>query len=84
MEQVRIILHTLLFPYFWAGDDGECVHDSVGEFLSDFGDEKGSHPTSGATSQRVRQLKPLKAIAGFGLFANHIQDRVYQLGSLRG
>ena len=63
-------------PYFWAGDDGECVHDSVGEFLSDFGDEKGSHPTSGAAAQRVRQLESLKAVARLGLFPDDVQDRV--------
>ena len=60
------------WSYFGAGDDGEGVHDSVGVFLSDFGDEEGSHSTARTTAQGVGQLKSLKAIARFGLFANHV------------
>ena len=66
-----------------GGDDGEGVHDSVGVFLTDFGDEERAHAAAGAAAQRVGQLEPLQAVARLRLLPDDVQDRVDQLGSLR-
>jgi len=66
----------------WRWDDGEGVHDSVWVFFSDFGDEQSSHTGSGTTTQRVSELKTLKAIARLGLLSHNIQNTVDELGSL--
>jgi len=66
----------------WRWHDGEGVHDSVWVFFSDFGDQEGSHSGSGTTSQRVSELKTLKAIARFGLLSYNIQNTVDKLGTL--
>merc|ERR1711962_1074405 len=67
--------------HLWRGYDGESVHDSVGVFLSDLGNEERAHSTSGTTTQRMRQLESLKAVARLGLFTDDVEDRVDQLGA---
>jgi hypothetical protein len=61
---------------FWRWDDGEGVHDSVWVFLSDFGDEQSSHTGTGTATQRVSQLKTLKAIARLGLLSYDIENGI--------
>jgi len=68
--------------YLGRGYDGKGVHDSVGVFLSDLGDEKSSHAGSGSTAQRVSKLKSLQTIATLGLLSHNVQDRVDKLGAL--
>ena len=53
-----------------------CTH------LADLGDEESSHSGSGSSSQRVRDLEALQAVARLGLLADHVQHGVDQLGSL--
>jgi len=64
-----------------GGDDREGVHDSVGVLFSDLGDEESSHTGASSTTERVGQLETLKAIAGFGFFADNIEDGVDELSS---
>ena len=58
----------------WGWHDRESAHLSVWVFLTDLGDEEGSHAGSSATSQRMGQLEALEAIARFSFFANDIKD----------
>ena len=51
-----------MFSYLGGGDDGESVHDAVGVFLTDLGDQESSHSGSGSTSKRVGQLESLRQI----------------------
>ena len=67
--------------YFWWWYDAECVHNSVGVFFSDLGNEKRSHTGAGSAAQRVCELKALKTIAALCFFANDIENGIYQFGS---
>lgn len=69
--------------YLRGGHHTEGVHDAVGVLLSDLADEQGSHAGAGASSQRVRELETLQALAALGLFPHHVQDWIHQLGPLR-
>jgi hypothetical protein len=42
------------------GHHGVGVHDPVGVFLADLGDEEGAHAGAGAAAQRVCQLESLQ------------------------
>ena len=46
----------IILAYLGGGDDGEGVHDPVGVFLADLGDEQGAHAGAGAAAQGVGQL----------------------------
>ena len=70
-----------LISYLGGGDDREGVHNSVGVLFSDFGDEKSSHTGASSATERVRQLKSLKAVAGFGFFSDNVENGVDELGS---
>ena len=60
----------------WRWDNGEGVHDSVWVFLSDFRDQEGSHAGSGTATERVGELKPLKAIARLSLLSHNIEHTI--------
>eukprot|EP00757_Euglenozoa_sp_SAG-D1_P016057 gene16058-biopygen17134 len=45
-----------------GGNDGEGDHHSVGVFLSQLGDQKGSHSGSSSSSHGVADLESLKAV----------------------
>ena len=49
-----------LGTYLGGGDDRKGVHDTVWVFLTDFGNEEGSHSGSGTTSEGVGKLESLK------------------------
>ena len=57
-------------------DDGESLHDSIGIFFSDLGDEEGTHTRAGSTTKRVSDLESLKAVASFSLLSGNIQNGV--------
>ena len=59
--------------YFRGGDHWVGVHDSVRILLPDLGDEEGSHPWPGATSQRVGQLETLQAVAPLRLLPERLE-----------
>ena len=50
------------------------VHDPVGVFLSDLGDEKCSHSRSSSSSERMCQLESLETVTVFCFFPDHIKD----------
>ena len=67
---------------FGRGEDGEGLHDTVGVFLSDLGDEESSHARAGAAAERVAHLEALEAVAALGLLAHDVENRVDELGAL--
>jgi hypothetical protein len=63
-------------------DDGIGRHDSVRVFLTDLGDQQGSHTRSSTTTHGVSQLETLKAVRGLGFFTDNIKHGVDQLSTL--
>jgi len=61
---------------FWGWEDGEGLHNSVGIFLSDLGDQKGTHTGSGTTTEGVGDLETLEAIATFSFLSDDVEDGV--------
>jgi hypothetical protein len=61
--------------------NGEGLHDSVGIFFSDLGDEEGSHSGSGSTTEGVSDLESLEAITAFSFLSGNIKDRVDELSA---
>jgi len=59
--------------HFGGWHHGEGLHDSVGVFFSDFGNQESSHAGSGTASQGVGDLEALEAVAAFGLFSDDVQ-----------
>lgn len=41
----------------WRGNDGKCAHHSVGVFLTDLRDNKGTHTSTSSTTERVGDLE---------------------------
>lgn len=64
------------------GNDGESGHHSVGELLTDLGDQQSTHTGTGTTTERVGDLETLEAVAAFGLTTDDIEDLVNQFGTL--
>ena len=62
-------------------NDAKTVHDSVGKFFANLGDEQRTHTRSGATAERVCQLEALEAVAVLSLFSYYVQNGVYQFSS---
>mmetsp|Transcript_28777 Transcript_28777/g.65208 ORF Transcript_28777/g.65208 Transcript_28777/m.65208 type:complete len:282 (+) Transcript_28777:230-1075(+) len=54
--------------------DGEGEHDTIRVLFTDLGNEKRAHASTSSTSEGVRNLETLEAIARLGLLANHIED----------
>jgi hypothetical protein len=65
-----------------GGDDGEGSHHTVGELLTDLGDQECTHTGTGTTTQGVGDLETLEAVASLGLTADNIDDLVDELGTL--
>jgi hypothetical protein len=64
------------------GDDGEGGHHTVGELLTDLGDQECTHTGTGTTTEGVGDLETLKAVASLSLAADDIDDLVNELGTL--
>jgi hypothetical protein len=67
---------TYSIRHLGGGEDGEGQHDTIGEFLTDLGDEKGTHTRSSSSSHGVGDLKSLEAVTGFRLLPNNVQDGI--------
>jgi hypothetical protein len=63
-------------------NDGEGGHHTVGELLTDLGDQECTHTGTGTTTQGVSDLETLEAVASLGLAADDINDLVNELGTL--
>lgn len=63
-------------------DDRESAHHAVGVFLTDLGDQEGTHTGTSTTTKRVSDLETLEAVTRLGLFADNVQDRVDELSTL--
>jgi hypothetical protein len=59
-----------------GGEDGEGLHDSVGVFFSDLGDEEGTHSRTSTTTERVGDLETLEAVAAFSFLSDNVEDGV--------
>jgi hypothetical protein len=60
---------------------GVCGHDSVRVFLSNLGDEEGTHASSSTTAKRVSDLEALEAVTRFRFLADYVKDRVDEFGT---
>ena len=69
-------------PYLWWRYNWECVHDSVGVFLSDFGDQESSHTRTGTTTEGVGQLESLETVTALSLLSDNIENRVDEFSAL--
>jgi hypothetical protein len=65
-----------------GGNNGEGSHHTVGELLTDLGDQKGTHTGTGTTTERVGDLETLEAVTAFSLATDDIDNLVDQLGTL--
>jgi hypothetical protein len=63
-------------------NNGVGRHDSVGVFLTDLGDQQGTHTRSSTTTHGVGQLETLKTVRGFSFLTDNIKHRVDQLSTL--
>ena len=64
------------------GDNGESGHHTVGELLTNLGDEERTHTGTGTTTERVGDLETLEAVTALGLMTDDIEDLVDKLGTL--
>lgn len=64
------------------GDNGESGHHTVGELLTDLGDEERTHTGTGTTTQGVGDLETLEAVTALGLTTDNINNLVNKLGTL--
>ena len=67
---------------FGGGDNGEGSHDPVGVFLTDLGDQEGSHSGSSTTTKRMTKLESLKTVTALSFLPDNVKNGVYQLSSL--
>lgn len=65
-----------------GGNDGEGGHHTVGELLTDLGDQKCTHTGTGTTTQGVGDLETLEAVTALSLTADDIENLVNKLGTL--
>mmetsp|Transcript_8088 Transcript_8088/g.21636 ORF Transcript_8088/g.21636 Transcript_8088/m.21636 type:complete len:456 (-) Transcript_8088:52-1419(-) len=63
-------------------DHGVRRHDAVGVLLADLRDEERAHAGARAAAHGVDELEALEAVAGLGLLAHDVEDRVDELGAL--
>jgi len=64
-----------------GGEDGEGLHDPVGVFLSDLGDQKSTHTGTGTTTEGVGDLETLEAIATFSFLSDNVEDGVNEFST---
>lgn len=65
-----------------GGDDGEGSHHTVGELLTQLGDQECTHTGTGTTTQGVGDLETLEAVTALSLTTDNIDDLVDKLGTL--
>lgn len=65
-----------------GGNNGEGGHHTVGELLTDLGDQQSTHTGTGTTTKRVGDLETLEAVASFSLTADNVDNVVNQFGTL--
>lgn len=65
-----------------GGHNGEGSHHTVGELLTDLGDQESTHTGTGTTTERVGDLEALKAVAALSLAADNVKNLVDELGTL--
>jgi hypothetical protein len=65
----------------WRWENGESLHNSVGIFFSDLGDEEGTHTRTSTTTEGVGDLETLETIATFGLLSDNVEDGVNKFGT---
>jgi len=64
------------------GHDGEGQHNAVGVLFTNLGDEESAHAGAGATTERMRELEALEAIARLSLLAHNVKHGVDKLSAL--
>lgn len=64
------------------GNNGEGGHHTVGELLTDLGDQESTHTGTGTTTEGVGDLETLEAVTGLSLTTDNIDDVVNQLSTL--
>lgn len=64
------------------GDNREGSHHTVGELLTDLGDQEGTHTGTGTTTKGVGDLETLKAVTGLSLATDNVDNLVDQFGTL--
>ena len=85
LKKVKIYLDDGIGD-FGGWDNWEGVHDSVGVFLTDLGDEESSHSRSGSSTKGVCELETLEAVARFGflkILSNLIRSRYFLFKNLK-
>lgn len=65
-----------------GGNNGEGGHHTVGELLTDLGDQQSTHTGTGTTTKRVGDLETLEAVASLSLTADNVDNVVNQFGTL--
>lgn len=65
-----------------GGNNGEGGHHTVGELLTDLGDQQSTHTGTGTTTERVGDLETLEAVASLSLTADNVDNVVNQFGTL--
>jgi len=65
----------------WRWHNGKGSHHAVWELLTDLGDQKRSHTSTGTTTEGVGDLETLEAVTALCLATNDIQDLVDQLST---
>jgi hypothetical protein len=63
-------------------DNGESGHHTVGEFLTDLGNEECTHTSTSTTTKRVSDLETLEAVTSLSLATDDIDDLVDELSTL--
>mmetsp|Transcript_28778 Transcript_28778/g.65212 ORF Transcript_28778/g.65212 Transcript_28778/m.65212 type:complete len:282 (+) Transcript_28778:230-1075(+) len=73
-RQGRIVWLNNRIGNLGGRNDRKGKHDTVRVLLTNLGDQKSTHTSTGSSSQRVRNLESLKAVTGFCLLAYNIKD----------
>jgi len=63
-------------------DDGESSHHSVGELLTDLGNQESTHTSTRATTEGVGDLETLEAVTSLSLTSDDIKDLINELSTL--
>jgi hypothetical protein len=64
------------------GNNGESGHHTIGELLTDLGDEERTHTGTGTTTKGVSDLETLEAVTALSLATDNINNLVNELGTL--
>ncbi len=66
---------------FRRRENGESAHHSIRIFLTNLGNEKSSHTRTGTTTERMSNLKSLKAVTRLRFLSNDIENRIDQFSA---